>query len=281
MSAASGSDDISALFRTQAPGRAFAAFADRLASVPDPDRSPLRTACLDALHEVCESAKVSRHEWLEAIFSAAPAFLRVGQDGRPDFMAHQTRLCGLVIEILSDTPPGERADLITRLIPGLADLSLPCALFRVANGGPGADHAETEQESVYFGAGADALRDKLLDLVIRRADDGRLWQEASPGALLWFWFMFGEEQRVYVFTKQAMRDPSALAALLAVPVERVSSMQGDHDVVPVRRWSKIIDLHALEAQALGLAVSAPLRADRARARRFLDAFATGKSELFR
>jgi hypothetical protein len=53
------------------------------------------------------------------------------------------------------------------------------------------------------------------------------------------------------------------------------------DRIAVRRWSKIVDFSSLEKAALQLALTGIARDDRRRARRFLDAFGNGKSELFR
>jgi hypothetical protein len=57
--------------------------------------------------------------------------------------------------------------------------------------------------------------------------------------------------------------------------------EAGHDIVAVRRWSKIIDFNTLETRAVELLASAASKADRTRARRFLDAYANGKSDLFR
>ena len=78
-----------------------------------------------------------------------------------------------------------------------------------------------------------------------------------------------------------MRDQSSLASLLDIVIEPASPETGNSDLIAVRRWSKIIDFSSLEREALKLAMSGATRIERRRARRFLDAFGNGKSELFR
>ncbi len=78
-----------------------------------------------------------------------------------------------------------------------------------------------------------------------------------------------------------MDDAQGLVPLLDMVVEPGAPDFGNADLVAVRRWSKIIDFSRLEKVALQLALTGTTREDRRRARRFLDAFGNGKSELFR
>jgi hypothetical protein len=69
--------------------------------------------------------------------------------------------------------------------------------------------------------------------------------------------------------------------LLEMPIDRVASSEGGRDLIAVRRWSKIIDFNTLEQCAVALVLSAASKPDKRSARRFLDAYAAGKSELFK
>ena len=265
------------------PSQAFAAIEAKLASLSDPDRAPLRRAIIEALEATFEGETAFTSDWLKAILEASPCFIHAKDETRisADAETHEERLCRLLIRSLETKPPAERGHLINSVIAALADVSLLCALFRSVDGDWSAEHAKRNAEETYFGTYTESLRNQLLDRVLNLAETGKFWTQVAPSSILWFWWACGQEQQVYVFTKKSMQSSSMLTALLDVPVGRVSTAQGDYDVIQVRRWSKIIDFHTLEKHALDLALSAPSRDDRKRARRFLDAYANGKSELFR
>jgi hypothetical protein len=263
-------------FAHETPERALAVLAERLTLLPMPERRAPCVEILDVLEAQAAKKESSPLAFARAILIGGPALLRAS--GQP--RAFEARLRRILAENFSAAAPAERGVCLGAEIGGLADLSLPCALFVATANNPTADMRD-EGDEPFFGAATEALSAELLGRVTGLADEGRFWSQVLPGALLWFWFTFGEEQRVYAFTKQAMRQDDALAALMEAVLDSETVPAGTVEVVAVRRWSKLIDLHGLEQRALTLALSAPTRGERARARRFLEAYATGKSDLFR
>jgi hypothetical protein len=219
---------------------------------------------------------------LKLFLEASPAYLRV-KETRTDAEAPtiQERLARLLRQSFDGMDADARGTLVMDVLAELTEISVLCELFRTVEGNWSADGVDRPPEQTYFGASTAAVRDALFAKVRSAAKKGTLWTQGSPTAILWFWWTCGEEQRVYGFIKESMDDPKALAALLDEVVYHVSTPEGDYDVLPVRRWSKLIDFRALEPKAVHLSMNGASRDDRKKARRFVDAFANGKSELFR
>ncbi len=275
--------DIPALLASDGLPAAFAALGVRLAATPEPEQAGFRHAILDALEAAPEAAltPLLTQDGLKTFFEASPAYLRVKETRRDaEAPTIQERLSRLLIKALDIKPPSERGELLLATLPGLIEISILCELFRMVEGNWTGDQA-ARPEQAYFGASTGALRDTLFARAQLAAKKGTLWSQGSPTAILWFWWACGEEQRVYAFIKEAMGDAKALPALLDEIVYRVATPDEEYDVIPVRRWSKLIDFRALEQSAVNLSMNGPSRDDRKKARRFLDAFGNGKSELYR
>ncbi|WP_020173810.1 hypothetical protein [Methyloferula stellata] len=276
--------NIPALLRSDGLPQAFAALGAVLARSPEPDRAGLRQTILDGLEATpaATQAALATREGLRTFLQGSPVYLRVKETRRdPEAPTIQERLSRLLIKALDPKPASERGSLVIAVLPDLAEISLICELFRMVEGNWAADHAARPPEETYFGASTAALRDMLFARVQLAAKKGTLWTQGSPTAILWFWWACGEEQRVYAFIKDAMGDAKALPALLDEIVYRVATPEEEYDVIPVRRWSKLIDFRALEQSAVNLSMNGTARDDRKKARRFLDAFGNGKSELYR
>jgi hypothetical protein len=276
--------DIPGLLRSDGLPQAFAALGAVLARSPEPDRAGLRQTILEGLEATpaAVQAALATREGLKTFLEASPVYLRVKETRRDaEAPTIQERLSRLLIEALDRRPGSERGELIIAVLPDLVEISLLCELFRMVEGNWAADHAARPPEATYFGASTAALRDTLFARVQSAAKKGTLWNQGSPTAILWFWWACGEEQRVYAFIKDAMGDAKALPALLDEIVHRVATPEEEYDVIPVRRWSKLIDFRALEQSAVNLSMNGTARDDRKKARRFLDAFGNGKSELYR
>jgi hypothetical protein len=255
------------------PAEAMAAIAARFDTLGGADKIRLREAVIASLEHFFSNGARAKRDWFEFLLETpGPRGPEAGVDPPPaDGRGIEQRLCDLLLAAIDDMPleeRGERAAAAARA----QDISLLCALVMAS---------EHNRDAGYLGAASPRVRKALLDRIGDLAATSAFWAQRFPAALLWFWFAHGEEQRVYLFTSRAMDDPSGLAALLTLPLERSGSGAEQQDVVAARRWSRIIDFRALEARAVKLAMSAPARDDRRRARRFLDAFAAGKSELFR
>ncbi len=262
--------EIEPLFQGTTSESAFASLEARVEAVAEAERLQLRGLILDALEASVRSGPPRSRDWLEALFAASPAYLRAVQGASAESLT--SRLQALVIAVLTPLPPTERAEFLGGILPNLSDLSLACALLR-----PGADPVATE---AFFGPAEADLQSDLRARVEILAASEALWLQASPAAILWFWWAAAQEDRVYAFVRAGMRGGSSLSALLDLVVEPRPPEAGG-DLIAVRRWSKIIDFQSLEKAALQLALTGGSREDRRRARRFLDAFGNGKSELFR
>lgn len=275
--------DIDVLLNSAAPSQAFAAFEARLESALSADRPDLRGQIIAALEAAFKNGKPITNEWARAIFVASPAYIRACEQlqGPRSTPSHEERLCDLVVDAWAAWTRPERGQLLSSIMVELCDISLVCALFRSVDGDWTEERAKRKAEETYFGAYTEALRNALFGKVKELAVSGKLWSQASPASICWFWFACGQEQQVYVFIQRSMRDASSLAALLEMPIDRVDSTQCGSEVIAVRRWSKLIDFNTLENRALELVMSGAAKADKMRARRFLDAYATGKSDLFK
>lgn len=258
--------EIESLFTQQAPAQAFAAIEAKCAEVANSESLPLCRAVTDHL-----GARFARgvpdHEMMTALFAASPAYLRAEQGARPnDVVPLKDLLCDLVRRVLATLSPSDRAALYEALFPKLGDLSLACL---VAN----AD-ATVDGDAAIAAELSSRLEPKVETLAAR----GDLWRQAVPAAVLWFWWRVAQDDRLYAFVRSSMRDKTSLLVLLDMVVEPGTD---GTDLIAVRRWSKIVDFSGLEKEALQLALNGTVREDRRRARRFLDAFGNGKSELFR
>jgi len=273
--------DIGAAFDRDDPSQAFAALEQRLGEIPAADRPSFRRGVIEALETAFAHGKPLTRDWLSAILAASPDYLRA--DATSDFArtsSNRERLRALLIRGLEAKSPSERGQLVGSMIADLGDVSLLCALVHSAESDWAGERARAADDA-YFGAGAEALRTALFDRVGQLAKSGALWTQAAPSSLLWFWFSRGQEQEVYIFTRRSMREAGPLLAMFVMPVERVGSDSGDRDSIAVRRWSKILDFNGLEKCAVEIILSGAAKADKGKARRFLDAYAHGKSELFK
>jgi len=275
---------IVGLAEAEGAALAFAKSAASLAEAPEAERVGLRARSLDLIEAASPQAKAAllTREGLKTFIEATLVFLKVRETRTdPEAPTIQGRLAGFLAKVFAESEPDERGALVLGVLPELTEFSVLCELFRAVEGNWTADQVERPPEETFFGTGTKPLRDALFARVRLAAKKGSLWTQGSPTAILWFWWACGEEQRVYAFIKEAMDDAKALAALLDEVVYRVATPDEEYDVIPVRRWSKIIDFRQLEPKVVQLSMSAPSRDDRRKARRFLDAFANGKSELFR
>lgn len=265
--------DLAALFRTS-PAAAMAAIGDRLEILDAERRASFHEEVVTLLEEVLGRGTPDGGDWFELILEG-PLLNQASVSGDPppqDTRALEARLCCLLIAALANITPESRGFRVSNALRDLPDISLLCAAIQALEqlpDGPG------------LGESLPEIRKALLDRIGALAETSAFWAQRFPASLLWFWFLHGEEQRVYLFTRRAMEDTDGLAALLTILVERIGTGDEEQDIVAVRRWSRIIDFQALEVRAVKMAMSAPSRTDRRRARRYLDAFAAGKAELFR
>ncbi|MHB8886757.1 MAG: hypothetical protein ACYC5H_17070 [Methylovirgula sp.] len=262
-------EEIEVLFVHAPPSEAFASIETRLSACPEADASSQRSLVLDCVETFVED-RPHEADLVAAIFAASSAYLREGQGPRAHGTPMEDRLRALIGTALKLDAPVERSAQIAALLSDLADISLLCALLHKGSG----DLAPEE----LFGAALSDLKTRLCARVERLAAKGDIWLQAAPSAILWFWWA-AQEDRVYAFVKSSMTEQRGLTALLDMVVE--PSETDGAPVIAVRRWSKIVDFQSLEKQALQLALTGTSRDDRRRARRFLDAFGNGKSELFR
>jgi hypothetical protein len=278
------SPDIPALLASDGLPQTFAALGARLAATPEPEQAEFRHLTLNGLEAAPEAAQAPllTREGLKTFIDASPIYLRVKETRRDaEAPTIQERLARILIGVLDRKPTSERGELIAAVLQDVTEISVLCELFRMVEGNWAADHAARPPEETYFGASTAPLRDMLFTRVQMAAKKGTLWSQGSPTAILWFWWACGEEQRVYNFIKDSMGDAKALPALLDEIVYRVATPEEEYDVIPVRRWSKLIDFRSLEQSAVNLSMKGTVRDDRKKARRFLDAFGNGKSELYR
>jgi hypothetical protein len=262
--------DLEVLFAELTPQEAFAAFAAHLGLAQGADALS-RSRFFDQLARVAESQSFSP-DWLSALFAVSPAFLKRGPDSGLSARACSGRLSEAVVKNIERATSEERQILFESLIENLKDVSLLTALMRPEEGGP--------RIRELFGDAATAIESRLIARIETLAATGGLWQQVMPQSVLWFWWA-AQEDKVYAFVKVSMKDKTVLPILLDMIVEPGSGESETGDSISVRRWSKIIDFQGLETQALQLALTGTSREERRRARRFLDAFGNGKSELFR
>jgi hypothetical protein len=276
--------NIPALLQSDGLPQAFAALGAVLTKSPEPDRAGFRRLILDALAGTPEAtqAPLLTSAGLKTFLEASPAYLRVKETRRDvEAPSIEDALCRFLIRALDTLPAQARGELILAALPDVTEISLLCELYRTVEGNWAADHASRPPEDTYFGHSTGPLRDALFARVKKIAKSGALWSQGSSPAILWFWWACGEELHVYAYIKESMGDAKALPALLDTIVYRVATPEEEYDVIPVRRWSKLIDFRALEQSAVNLSMNGTVREDRKKARRFLDAFGNGKSELYR
>jgi len=269
----------------------MAGFAAAFAPLTDHERLIWREALVASLGDQLAARPQMLDDWMKSLLLYGPELgraadgIRLLDGGRePGLEAFEDRLGRLLATHLAILAPQDRARCFAEALEGLAgakeDISLACAVFRSLSA-EGGEEAVSDRREDCFGTATQVLRDSLYDRIQGLARSGALWSQASPATLLWFWFSCGQEQEVYQFTQKAMRDPAFAARLFAVPVDRLLSDGAIHEVVLARRWSKLLDLHGLEKPALDAALQGATRDIRKSARRFLDAFANGKSDLYR
>jgi hypothetical protein len=265
--------DLRAVLRQTTPSTAMGTIAARLDGLPAESATRFREAVVSGFEELFARDTAAAAGWFEILVDS-PLLRDRADDGDGTLAGDGVggRLCRLLVVSLDSLTPEERGRRLGAAAVQASDVSILCAALTAI---------EHERDEAFLGGSVPDCRKVVLARIDDLAATPAFWAQRDPAALLWFWFAHGEEQRVYLFTSRAMEEPAGLTALLTVPLETEGSGAETQEVVAVRRWSKIIDFRSLEARAVACAMSAPSRTERRRARRFLEAFGTGKSELFR
>jgi hypothetical protein len=266
--------DLATLLDTGTPAEAMSTIADEFGRLGAADHARFREELVASVEARLARSEPRKAEWFAPLVASSVlhASAREAASLPAEATPVEARLQRLLLACLDAMQPEERGACLASSARDAPDISVLCALLTAV---------ERERDSFLPDAALADVRKVLLARIAGLAATSAFWAQRFPAVLLWFWFAHGEEQRVYLFTGRAMEDPIGLAALLTIPIERIGTGADAQEVVAARRWSRIIDFQALEARAVALAMSAPARADRSRARRFLDAFGAGKSELFR
>jgi hypothetical protein len=192
------------------------------------------------------------------------------------------RVRWVITDALKTLDPKLRARIVLNVIHDVADITVLSDLARSLIGDlhPVANNVPNEQ---FFGNSDEErlIRNSLLERVRNLAATGAIWAQAEPRQIIWFWWGSDLENEVRAFTARAMRTKIGLRALLDLTVNQVQASGGNYERVKRSSVEHIVDVEALESQARRLLKrkNSP-EADKAIARRFLDALQRGDSNNF-
>jgi hypothetical protein len=268
--------EIEKILNQAQPRESFALVEDRLQAATEGDRARLRRLFLQELRAAFRSGKPMNQEWLEAIVDASPGYIIVADKTEAFLISedNQDRLRRAVLDGLVRLAPTDRAEVFKRAIQHASDLSLLCDVFRSIEGDVHPSGARNDRvREASFGDAAEPLRSLLTAKISRLSVDDRIWDQAQPGSVLWFWWGCDLEGTVQDFTRSEMEKPEGIRQLLRLPVQvAYSSSEGRFEHVP-SYWSRIVDLQRLAkiAEQWSSDPQTP-EEDRVLARRYLEAF---------
>jgi hypothetical protein len=104
---------------------------------------------------------------------------------------------------------------------------------------------------------ADDLRQQLVERVENIAEAGLLWEQHSPGDVVWFWRNAGREEQVRRFTRSALENLAGVKAVSNMVITPVRSTSGNYEQVNVAMWSKLLDVDQLTDRVKQYAASLP------------------------
>ena len=154
-----------------------------------------------------------------------------------------------MVNNLARLSESERATLLKNAINSASDLSILSDVVRSIAGDLNPEGAKDRRAIAGLGEEANEVRDLLIQRIRDLAETNRIWSQANPGHLLWFWWGADKASEVFKFTDQTMKTEEGLNGLLDASVSTVISSAGNYERVS-QSWSKIVNISELTERAL-------------------------------
>ena len=275
--------EIEKFLNSANPNQTVNQAVERINLAPENLKPKLRRQLLDALDGAFNEERPFSAEWLIAVLNVSPIFIQ-GEDAVAVNLYEQSntdRLRWLLLSAFKSVSEALRAEMFKQAVFTATDMSVLTDLFRSQSGDINTKVAQQKDEPRLFGAFTPDLRSALLAKIVEIVHAGKLWDQAIPSRLIWFWWGCNLEDDVRAFLSDCMNIPALWGQLFRLPISRVRSSEGDYDQVSRRAWGMLLDLNALAEIARNVLeneqANAALAGD---AKRFLDALEKGKSDPF-
>lgn len=269
--------DIEEIIRSSNPSALLVEAQRRIELAPEADRVRLRSILLDSLSGAFSELNPLTAEWLLGFLEASPYFI-INRDDSAELFGSDNlqRMRWVIIDGVKNYDSRRRYDIFVFAIQNAQDLTLLSVVVRGHTTDRWSEAKNEAREKDFFGAWGDELRDRLLTRIREVVRIGRFWEQADPGALLWFWASTGFQEEVRRFTDDAMDTAVGLRVLLSASISLVRSSSGNYEQVS-SYWTKVVDLEDLESRARAWALESSSE-DQALAQRFLAALDRAKKE---
>lgn len=266
--------EIDQIFSQDDPIVGMKMMGKRLVGATPEDRPRLRRLFLDELRTFFRNSPVTS-AWLLAVIEYSVVFIKARDEEIVYWFAkdNSERLRAAIHDGLRQLDEKDRAAIFIEAIPKASDLSLLCDVVSIVAGWVRKRADDQHQPlQVTFGDRAGEVRDALVEQVRKFASAHRIWQQAQPDRVLWFWWGSTETDEVKDFTTFELRFPESLRGMFETVVQLVHSTAGNYERVG-KSWSEIIDINRLAEIARDW-ISDPTLSDKDRklAQRYVAAF---------
>lgn len=261
------------------PGDAFDQLRRKVERASNSKQSDIRRIFLELLDSEFSSPRQLSQAWLDGIIAESPYFLAHVDEETTGFFStsNEERLRWIIVHGLRNLPTQMQWNLLRTAIGTAEDLSVLTDVVRGIIGDVATEGERNREKESGFGDGAGPLRELLLSRVVEAAGTGRIWLQAKPENLLWFWWGAGGGEQVREFIERAIATKVGLKRLLEITVSKVRSTAGDYLHVS-QAWAKIVDLAKITDLAQQLIVLSKDDREVQLARRFLSALERGQND---
>jgi hypothetical protein len=259
----------------QGPETAFSALESRIRASPPAHQATLRRLFLELLDAAFSTTVELTQAWLDHLIAESPKLL-LEKDSTAKFLFafdNEDRLRWLVTNALDKLDVSQRVVLLKNAIRRASDLTVLADVVRGIVGDKNPEGAGDRSVKSNLGNEAETIRVLLLGRIKSLVPRGKIWRQARPAQLLWFWWGSDLQAEVQAFTKSAMKTKTGFLGLLEAPISVVNSSKGRFERVSRGTWTKIVDVDALISKAKQLVKVATNQHEREIATRFLDAVA--------
>ncbi len=257
---------LNRISETEAPKELLKEVLEIANSRPD-FASELRSSFLDELVSHFGDGTSITLQWVNAIVDLSPMFIGFTDHtgGILTVSDNFRRLARAIFRGLDVIPEQDRFQLVSNALNNADDISVLCNVIRIAIG----DLEWDANSGKLLGfAGMEAqLREQTVTKVVDYANTGKLWQQARPSSLIWFWRGSDESEAHREFMNDALQNADDFPNLVEVIVNPVFSTEGDYETVD-KHADTLVSLEAVESKA-NLLVSNENEQIRKAAKRFL------------
>jgi predicted KAP-like P-loop ATPase len=208
---------------------------------PTERQSGLRATLLSEIDDLLERNEWDNQETFVALNAKAPELIRQGDMNTSWYMSNnRDRLRGMLIRILTRALEVDRAKIFQAALTSSNDISLICDVARSSFVDKNSDGKQLGE--INFGQESETLYQALLDRVAGLANSRKIWAQANPGSIFWFWrFAVGIEdpKRLILDSLNSAVDRASVYELFLSQI--LSSNRGLYERISKKSISTIIE----------------------------------------